>query len=136
SGCDTGDAERFRMRYKIAPDARILIVMPGSRRAEIRRLLPILRATIERLREPIVTVVPLAGQVAAAVTEAAAEWAPPPILISDTAGKHDAFAAAAAALTKSGTSTLELALAGVPMVVTYRANPITIWIVRRMALVK
>ncbi len=39
--------------------------------------------------------------------------------------KHDAYAAAAAALTKSGTSTLELALAGVPMAVTYRVNPLT-----------
>jgi lipid-A-disaccharide synthase len=39
-------------------------------------------------------------------------------------------------LTKSGTSTLELALAGVPMVVTYRANPITIWLVQRLALVQ
>src|SRR6202035_1486521 len=63
-------------------------------------------------------------------------WTTRPILVSETEEKHDAFAAASAALTKSGTSTLELALAGVPMVVTYRANPLTIWIVRRLALVK
>ncbi len=48
------------------------------------------------------------------------------------ADKHDAFAAAAVALTKSGTSTLELALAGVPMVVTYSVNPLTAAIVRRV----
>jgi lipid-A-disaccharide synthase len=136
SGCDTGDAARFRARHGLAPDARILIVMPGSRRTEINRLLPILRATLERLRDPVVPVVPLAGPVAAAVTEATRTWTRRPILVSETADKHDAFAAAAAALTKSGTSTLELALAGVPMVVTYRANPITIWIAWRLALVK
>ena len=98
--------------------------MPGSRRGEVTRLLPVLRATLERLREPVVPVVPLAGS-------GRRRRSPPPpspgrrrpILVSDTADKHDAFAAAAAALTKSGTSTLELALAGVPMVVTYRANP-------------
>ena len=52
------------------------------------------------------------------------------------ADKHDAFAASEAALTKSGTSTLELALAGVPMLVTYRVNPITAAIARRLVKVK
>jgi lipid-A-disaccharide synthase len=88
------------------------------------------------LTQPVVPVVPLAGPVADAVTEATRTWTRRPILVAEAADKHDAFAAAAAALTKSGTSTLELALAGVPMVVTYRANPLTIWLVKRMALVK
>jgi lipid-A-disaccharide synthase len=136
SGCDTGDAARFRARHGLAPDDRVLIVMPGSRRTEISRLLPILRATLDRLGEAVVPVVPLAGAVAAAVTEATAGWTSRPVLVATQQDKHDAFAAASAALTKSGTSTLELALAGVPMVVTYRANPITIWITRRLALVK
>jgi lipid-A-disaccharide synthase len=136
SGCDTGDAARFRARHNLAPEDRVLIVMPGSRRAEIKRLLPVLRATLERLHEPVVPVVPLAGLVADAVTAATSTWATRPILVSETADKHDAFAAAAAAVTKSGTSTLELAVAGVPMVVTYRANPISIWLLKRLALVK
>ena len=136
SGADSGDAARFRAHHRLAPEDRILIVMPGSRRGEISRHLPILRATLERLRQPVVPVIPLAGPVADAVTAATSSWTIRPILVSDTADKHDAFAAAAAALTKSGTSTLELALAGVPMVVTYRANPITIWFLQRMALVK
>jgi lipid-A-disaccharide synthase len=136
SGCDTGNASRFRARYDLRPNDRVLIVMPGSRRGEIARLLPVLRATLERLNEPVVPVIPLAGPVAREVTAATARWRQRPILISDDADKHDAFAAAAAALTKSGTSTLELALAGVPMVVAYRANPLTIWILKRLALVK
>jgi lipid-A-disaccharide synthase len=136
SGCDTGDAARFRTRHGLPPDARILIVMPGSRRTETRRLLPILRETLERLREPVIPVIPLAGPVAQAVTAATSGWTKRPILIEDTGDKYDAFAAASAALTKSGTSTLELAQARVPMVVTYRANPVTVWMLRRMALVK
>jgi lipid-A-disaccharide synthase len=136
SGYDTGDAERFRARHNLTPDDRVLIVMPGSRRGEIRRLLPVLRATLDCLREPVIPVIPLAGPVAAAVREATNAWKRRPILIAETEDKHDAFAAASAALTKSGTSTLELALAGVPMVVTYRANPITIWIAWRLALLK
>lgn len=136
SGCDKGDGARFRARHGIAPDARILIVMPGSRRTEITRLLPILRTTLDRLPEKVVPVVPLVGPVAQAVAAATATWSTRPILVTDTAEKHDAFAAADAALTKSGTSALELALAGVPMVVFYRTNPLTAWIARRLVLVK
>ena len=52
--------------------------------------------------------------------------------MTEVADKHDAYAAAGAALTKSGTSTLELALAGVPMAVTYRVNPVSAAMARRM----
>jgi lipid-A-disaccharide synthase len=55
-----------------------------------------------------------------------------PVIVTELQDKHDAYAAASAALTKSGTSTLELALAGVPMAVTYRVNPITAMIARRL----
>ena len=136
SGCDTGNAERFRARYDLKPEDLVLIVMPGSRRSEVTRLLPVLHATLERLRQPVIPIVPLAGPVADFVRSATSTWTQQPILVADTTEKHDAFAAASAALTKSGTSTLELALAGVPMVVTYRANPITIWLVKRLRRVK
>jgi lipid-A-disaccharide synthase len=54
-----------------------------------------------------------------------------PIIVTELDDKHDAYAAASVALTKSGTSTLELALAGVPMAVTYRVNPVSAAIARR-----
>ena len=136
SGADRGDAERFRARNGIAPDARIVTVMPGSRRTEVSRLLPVLGETLNRLKVPVVPVVPLAGPVAEAVRQGARSWRVRPILVETTEDKYDAFAASDAALTKSGTSTLELALAGVPMLVTYRANPITAAIVRRLIKVK
>ena len=78
----------------------------------------------------------LAGPVEAVVRQRTASWPIPPILVADTEGKHDAFAASDAALTKSGTSTLELALANVPMLVTYRINPISHQIVKRVVKVK
>jgi lipid-A-disaccharide synthase len=70
----------------------------------------------------------VAGHVEAAV----AGWRVRPIIVTELADKHDAFATAGAALTKSGTSTLELALAGVPMAVTYRVNLLSGWLARRM----
>jgi lipid-A-disaccharide synthase len=136
SGADTGNAERFRARHGIAADARILTMMPGSRRTEVARLLPILGETLRLLPQGLVPVVPVAAPVAEAVRAGTATWPISPILVTDTEDKHDAFAASAAALTKSGTSTLELAIAGVPMVVTYRVNPLTAAISKRLVKVK
>jgi lipid-A-disaccharide synthase len=136
SGAETGNAERFRARHALAADAKVLTVMPGSRQTEVSRLLPILEATIRLLPEAVVPVVPLAGPVEEVVRQQTANWPIRPILLADTEAKHDAFAASAAALTKSGTSTLELALANVPMLVTYRVNPISHQIAKRLIKVK
>ncbi|HME26665.1 MAG TPA: lipid-A-disaccharide synthase [Acetobacteraceae bacterium] len=135
SGADHGDAARFRATHGIDPSARVLTLMPGSRRTEVSRLLPILGATLQRLTD-VVPVVPVAGPVADAVRAGTGDWPRQPVLISQPQDKHDAFAASAAALTKSGTSTLELAMAGVPMVVTYRVNPLTAAIAQRLIKVR
>jgi lipid-A-disaccharide synthase len=135
SGADQGDAARFRARHGLPPEAPVLVVMPGSRRAEITHLLPVYAQALRLLAEVVPglrPVVPLAGPIAADVREAAAHWPGPAIVLTDTQDKHDAYAAATAALVKSGTSTLELAVAGVPMVVCYKVNPITAAIVRRL----
>ncbi|GAB0112558.1 lipid-A-disaccharide synthase [Acidisoma sp. C75] len=135
SGADTGDAARFRAAHGLAETTPLILLLPGSRMTEITRLLPVFERTLALLaaRFPgLVPVMPVAAPVAAAVLAAAGGWALKPILVTEIAAKHDAFAAATLALTKSGTSTLELALAGVPMVVTYKVNPITAAIVRRV----
>ena len=135
SGADRGDAMRFRAAHRIGQGARVLTLMPGSRRTEVARLLPIFGATLQRLPD-VVPVVPVAAPVAQAVNQGTCHWPRPPVLVTDELDKHDAFAASAAALTKSGTATLELAMAGVPMVVTYRVNPLTAAIARRLVTVQ
>ena len=134
SGADRGDGLRFREMHDIAPDATVLIVMPGSRRTEIARLAPILGATLERLSQTrtLAPVVPVAPAVADYVAQAVRTWHIRPILLTGRQEKYDSFAAAGAAVTKSGTSTLELAMAGVPMIVTYRVNPLSAPLVRRL----
>ncbi len=136
SGAGTGDAQRFRRQHAIGDQVKIMTIMPGSRQAEVARLLPILEATLALLHEPVVPVVPLAGSVENAVRQRTANWPIQPILVRDVTEKYDAFAASAVALTKSGTSTLELALANVPMLVTYRLNPVSVAIVKRLLHVK
>jgi lipid-A-disaccharide synthase len=132
AGVDQGDAAIFRARHAIAADAPILLLLPGSRRSEVSRLLPIFGEVAQRLtaRHPgLVAVVPVASAVAASVVAGTQAWPTKPVIVTDLADKIDGFAAASAALTKSGTSTLELALANVPMVVAYRLHPVTALIV-------
>jgi lipid-A-disaccharide synthase len=130
-GADHGDAARFRKKHAVDAKTLVLTLMPGSRRTEVARLLPILGGTLRRLPD-VVPVVPVAASLEEAVCAGTQHWPRPAVLVSETETKHDAFAASAAALTKSGTSTLELAMAGVPMVVTYRVNPLTAAIARRL----
>jgi len=135
SGADRGDAARFRALHGIADHERVVLVMPGSRRSEVGRLLPTFGAALRlaAARVPhLRPVVPLAGPVEEAVRAVAGDWHPAPILVRDVAEKYDAFAAAEAGLIKSGTSSLEVALAGVPMVVGYKLNPLTAVIARRL----
>ncbi len=135
SGADAGDAARFRGQHGVAADAPVVVVMPGSRRAEVTRLLPVFGDALRLIaaRVPgLVAAVPVAPAVADAVQRATAAWEVRPVVVTSDGEKNDAFAAAAVALTKSGTSTLELAMAQVPMVVAYRVHPLTAAIARRV----
>ena len=135
SGAGSGDAARFRAAHGLRAEEPVLVLMPGSRRSEVPRLLPVFGRTLAILaREApgVRPVLPVSPVVAEMVERAAARWPVRPIIVTEVADKHDAYAAAGAALTKSGTSTLELALAGVPMAVTYRVNPVSAAMARRM----
>jgi lipid-A-disaccharide synthase len=136
SGADRGDAGRFRAAHALDPATRLLAVMPGSRGGELARHLPVFTRATELLRQRIGAfglAVPTLPRLVEAVR--AAPWPVTPIVTTGTEDKHDAWAAAAAALAKSGTTSLELAVAGVPQVVAYRVNPVTAAIVRRLVTV-
>lgn len=130
--------DEFRHRYGIALDAPLLAVLPGSRKNEIRFILPPFKKTVELLgREMpgLVCVMPTVGHVAALVRKAAADWPTPVHVVEGDVEKFAAFDAADAALAASGTVTSELALARTPMVVGYRLGRITYALVRRFLLV-
>jgi lipid-A-disaccharide synthase len=130
--------EKFRRRRGIAADARLLAVLPGSRRNEIRFILPPFKKAVELLAREIpglVCVMPTVGHVASLVKAAAADWPTPVHVVEGDAEKFAAFDAADAALAASGTVTSELALAKTPMVVGYRLGRVTYALVRRFLLV-
>jgi lipid-A-disaccharide synthase len=116
--------ERFAVRAE-PPERGPLLLLPGSREGELRRHLPLMRdvaarlsahSRIERL------VIPTPGRLAPYVSRRVADWRIPIEVVSSEAEKLTAFAAAVAAVAVTGTVTLELALAGVPMVATYVAE--------------
>ena len=73
----------------------------------------------------------MTGAAAEAVNSMVADW-PFPVVLTDMTQRFDAFAASDAAMAKSGTVTLELAIANVPMAVAYRISPVSAFLVRRM----
>ena len=126
---DPGD-ERRRLA-----DPPVLLVLPGSRSGEVRRLAGVFGQTVALVRDrigPIEVVVPTVPHRRAQVTEATAGWPVPARVVVGHDDKLAALRVARAALAKSGTITLELALAGVPMVAAYQVSALEAFVARRM----
>ncbi|MGE5546407.1 MAG: lipid-A-disaccharide synthase [Solirubrobacterales bacterium] len=134
SGAEAGDGVGFRSRHGIAANAPVLVALPGSRHSETGRLLPVFAETVELLaaRQPGLTVVvPTVETVAETVRQAAAGWALPAIVVEGRQEKIDAFAAGTVGLAASGTVALELALAGLPTIITYKVAPLSAFVATR-----
>jgi lipid-A-disaccharide synthase len=135
AGAANGDGEAFRKRHGLPSDASVLCVVPGSRVSEVRRILPVFSEALRMLKArypDLHIVIPVAAAVAQEVEALTKDWPFHVVRVTNPDERFDAFAASDAAMTKSGTVTLELALAQVPMVVAYRVSPATAFLVRRM----
>jgi lipid-A-disaccharide synthase len=113
----------------------VLLVLPGSRRSEIRHHMQAFGDTLGRLVADGTTfdlILPTTPHLRDSVEAALRDWPILPRVVTGEAEKRAAFRIARAALAKSGTVTLELALAGVPMVTAYRGTAIEAWVARRM----
>jgi lipid-A-disaccharide synthase len=121
------DPAAFRAARGIAADAPLLLVLPGSRPSEIRLMTPVYEAAVARLkaeRQGLEVAVVAAGTVAEDVAARVAAWPFRAHLVSET-DKYAAMKAATVALATSGTVSTELALAGAPMVIGYRFQPLS-----------
>lgn len=131
-----GDAETFRRYYNIADSEKIICVMPGSRKKEIERHMSVFGHAMNELSEKsgerIRAVMPINPAFGKLIGELSGFWRVKPIPVTEYERKPDVFAASSAALVKSGTAALELAIAGVPMVVAHRVSPVSAFILRRM----
>jgi lipid-A-disaccharide synthase len=112
----------------------VLLVLPGSRRSEIRHHMAVFGETLGRLRDEGIAfelILPTMPHLQDAISEGLKSWKVAPRVVIGEQEKRAAFRIAHAAFVKSGTATLELALAGVPMVAAYKAGSVEAWVVRR-----
>ncbi len=117
----------------------VLLVLPGSRRSEINHHMGVFGETIGLLQAedvPFELILPTMPHLLDAVGAGMKPWPVQPRVVVGEQEKRAAFRIARAALAKSGTVTLELALAGVPMVTAYKVGGAEAWVLRRAINVK
>jgi len=111
----------------LRPSRPVVVVLPGSRRSEVTRLMEpfgdAVRGLCERGPQPEV-IIPVVESVRGLVEAGMKGWPLKPHLITGDESKFRAFKLADAAMAASGTVTLELALSGTPMVVAYKVDPL------------
>lgn len=127
------DAREAAIRADVA--APVVLILPGSRRSEIRHLLPIFGEAVVRIaavRPDARFLLPAVSHLREEIGQATRDWAVQPDIVVGEAEKLAAFRVARAALAASGTVTLELALAQVPTVAAYRGASWEAAIARRL----
>jgi len=130
-----GQGEAFRARHGIAPQTRILLLLPGSRSSEIRFLWPVFREAIEIAQRDAGSfriVLPTVQTGSSKVRALVSQWQQDVLVVEDPDEKLGAFDAADVALAASGTVATELALSATPTVIGYRVGALTAAIARRM----
>ncbi|MGN0919522.1 MAG: lipid-A-disaccharide synthase [Alphaproteobacteria bacterium] len=138
-GADKGEAARFRARYGLDEKTPVLVMLPGSRKNEIKALLPVFMQVAEKLAEShpgLFVALPSVQTVADKIINSLKGWRLPHAVILGEKARYDAFAAADIAIAASGTVSLELAMAKVPHLIAYRLNALTAALARRILKIK
>ena len=120
-----GRAEFFA-RYGFDPAKKLVVLLPGSRRGELRRHAPVLAETVARLRTSpdIQFALLLAESLNRSDLDRSWPGSIEGLTILDRDG-YEAMAAADIVLSSCGTATLEAALLGAPVIAFYRISPLT-----------
>jgi lipid-A-disaccharide synthase len=129
------DPAPLAQRLGLPPGRPVLVVLPGSRTSEVSRLMQPFGETLARLQgqgHTFEAVLPVVPSMRALVEQHVPAWPLRPHLVEGEDDKFRAFKLATAALAASGTVTLEVALAGAPMVVAYKADPVIAAIAQRL----
>jgi lipid-A-disaccharide synthase len=127
---DTGPLAK---RLALATNTHLVVVLPGSRASEVARLMQPFGEALAKLLEQgrkFEVVIPVVEAQRSLIERSLPAWPIKPLLVTGEEDKFRAFKLARAALAASGTVTLELALAGAPMVVAYKVGAPTAAIMR------
>ena len=132
----TDDLDEFKARHKIPRRGVIVCVLPGSRRSEIKKLIPVFKKVIVRLKADypdLFLIIPSVAAIADEVRSAFADTDIPHCVITGQQERYNAFRISAFALAASGTVTLELTACDTPHVIAYTFSAITNQIIKRLA---
>jgi len=128
-----------RVALGIPKEAIVLTLLPGSRRSEVKYLLPLFKQAVSQFvaeRPNIFVLVPTVQTVGDRVKQALKDWTVPHMILEGQDRRYQGFVASDMAMAASGTVSLELAMAGVPHVIVYRVNPVTAWIAKKLLKIK
>jgi len=130
----TKTKEEFCRAHNLDPRKPILALLPGSRKKEIRYILPTLCEVAKRIREKkpdTQIVLPSAPNLDRQLIDEIIQKQPIKVVVNDT---YNAIRYARAAIVASGTATLETALLGTPEVIVYRISPLEAWFLKKFVL--
>jgi lipid-A-disaccharide synthase len=137
-GIENIPREKFRQEYHIKSNDSLICLLPGSRRSEVERLLPVFKETLIKLSllHPTLKIaVPVVDGVADLVRQGLQDIGIPVIYVQSH-NRYEAMRASDVALAASGTVNLELAIAQVPFVIGYKMNLLTAWLAKFLVKVK
>jgi lipid-A-disaccharide synthase len=121
------DAGALAKRLNLDSNVPVLLVLPGSRRSEVERLIGDFGDAVGVLAargETFSVIIPAVRHLRRLIEQKSAAWPVKPYIIDGATEKYAAMRLARAALAASGTVTLELGLAGVPAVVSYKVDAV------------
>ncbi|MDE0800889.1 MAG: lipid-A-disaccharide synthase [Rhodospirillaceae bacterium] len=133
------DVSQFRSEFDMEDNAPVLMVLPGSRKSEVRCLTPVFADALGILVSKVPdlhVVIPTIGSVEIEVREWAKSLPFSAHVLTGGIDKANAYATANAAIAASGTVTLELARAGIPHLIAYKVNRLSGLVFRFMAKTK
>ncbi len=136
---DDETTEEFKSRNGIPLDRPLLCVLPGSRKSETSKLIPVFKETIEILNKKfpdLCIVFPTVNTVAKKISNAFFDVKNPNKIIYGQQERYNAFRASSVAIAASGTVSLELAIAGTPHVIAYTFNKCSNALVKKWIKIK
>lgn len=129
-----GSKETFLKNFNVDEGRTIVSILPGSRRTEVSKLLPVFLETAEKMyaeNPNLQFVIPTVKNVAESVKLEVKKHNLPIIITETQKDRYDAFKASSLAMAASGTVALELAILDVPHIIAYKVTPMTAYLVRK-----
>lgn len=124
----------FRKKYNIPTDKKIITVLPGSRKTEVAKLLPVFIESAKELRDGennFYFVIPTVKTVAKTVKEMVEKSGLPMLIVETQEDRYGAFRASSVAIAASGTVALELAICDIPHIIAYKVSAFSAMLVRK-----